>query len=134
MIRSYTKKQLERCSLANLNFYEEATHIYRIPKYKLPVYKINTCYLILVADYLIGNTTTVLATNWNKGTAPQDKCLKIYVSQIKGKMIYVESLSYDLVKNQDINRNWSGWLSVDDLTQLTQIYGGIDERVISIKL
>ena len=36
-------------------------------------------------------------------------------------MIYVDTLAYDIINNQDINNYWSGWLSIDDIKQLARI-------------
>lgn len=121
MIRPYIKEQLKKCTFADLSYFDEKTNTYLIPKYCKPTYELNKCYLIKIADYFVNNNNTVIATNWNNGMSPANSCMKIYVSKALGKMIYVDSLAYDLNTNQDINNYWSGWLSIDDLTQLAKL-------------
>lgn len=121
MIRPYIKEQLKKCSFADLSNYDEKSQTFFIPKYTKPTYDLNKCYLIEIADYLINNKTNLIAVNWNNSTAPAYKYLKIYVSKLLDKMIYVDTLAYDIVNNQDINNYWSGWLSIDDIKQLARI-------------
>jgi hypothetical protein len=121
VIRPYIREQLKKCNFADLANYDEKSQTFFIPKYCKPTYDLNKCYLIEVADYFIGNKTNLIAVNWNNGSAPVNKYLKIYVSKMLGKMIYVDTLAYDIITNQDINNYWSGWLSVDDIKQLARI-------------
>lgn len=57
-----------------------------------------------------------MAINWNKGSAPKTPFLKIFVSKTMGKMIFVDSLSYDVENKKDLNDMWSGWLPIEELT------------------
>ena len=82
MIRDYIKKQLQKCDFADLNNYDPQTQTFHIAKYSKPVYEINCCYLVKIADYFLNNITTVIATNWNNNTAPKFSYLKIYISKI----------------------------------------------------
>ena len=45
--------------------------------------------------------------------------LKVYVSKLLGKMVYVDSIGYDVNTRQDINLLWSGWLPTEEITQLS---------------
>lgn len=121
MIRDYIKKQLQECNFADLSNYDQKTNTFIIPKYSKPIYELNKCYLVKVATYFINNTSTVIASNWNNNTAPKTPYLKIYVSKKMGKMIYADCLSYDFETQSDLSFMWSGWLSVDDLTQIDVI-------------
>ena len=121
MIRPYIKEQLKKCNFADLSNYDEKSQTFFIPTYTKPTYELNKCYLIQVADYFINNKVSLIATNWNNGTAPANPYLKIFVSKVLGKMIYVDTLAYDIQLNQDINNYWSGWLSIDDIKQLARI-------------
>jgi hypothetical protein len=78
-------------------------------------------YLVQVSGALVGNTHSVVATNYNNGTASMYPYLKIFVSKSLGKMIYVDSLGFDPQTKQDINVLWSGWLPTEELTMLSTI-------------
>ena len=110
------KKQLEQCQFATLSNYDEATKTYHIPKYSKPSYKIGSCYLVKISGAIVKNPTSVMATNWNNGHAPQVDTMKIYISKALGKNVYVDGLGFDLENKTDTSYMWSGWLNVDDLT------------------
>lgn len=118
-MREIVKKQLDKCQFADLSNFDKETNVYYIPKYTKPLYDINKCYIVKLADYVLKDPNSVLATNWNQGKLPQTNHLKIYVSKILGKMIYVDSIGFDI--NTGIDQPslfWSGWLNIDDLAQL----------------
>ena len=121
MIRESIKKQLEACTFADLTNFDQNTNTYYIPKYNKPIYELNKCYLIKIPNCLIADTTSVLATNWNKNTAPQAEYIKAFVSKILGKMIYVDCVAYDFETKQDTNLYWSGWLPINEITQVAYI-------------
>lgn len=120
-MRTYVENQLKKCILADLKNFDAATNTFYISKYTKPTYDVNKCYLVQVAPYFINNTGNVIATNWNKGTAPKNTHLKIYVSKIMGKMIYVDSIGFNFETKEDTANMWSGWVSIDDITQLALI-------------
>ena len=115
------KKQLRKINWADLSNFDPTTNTYYIKKYSQPTYSIGKMYIVKVADQLVCNNNSVVAANWNNGTSPQFTCLKIYVSKIMGKMIYVDSISYDLTNQKDLALAWSGWLPVDNLTQIQSL-------------
>lgn len=122
MRNKIVKQQLEHCSYADLTHFDSVTNTYFIPKYTKPKYDVGKCYLVKVMREFVNNPTTILATNWNKGTSPMHEYLKVYVSKIVGKMIYVDAIYFDSTLNQDIpGEMWSGYLDVDNLTQLAQL-------------
>jgi hypothetical protein len=47
--------------------------------------------------------------------------LKIFVSKTMGKMIFVDSLSYDIINKQDLTEMWSGWLNVDEIKYIAAL-------------
>jgi hypothetical protein len=118
MIRPLTKEQLEKCQFADLNNYDARTNTFLIRKYSKPTYEMNHCYLIRLPLNIVGKNDSVLAVNWNNGSAPSVPYLKIYISKAMGNMIYVDSVGFDFDTKQDLNIMWSGWL---DSLQLTQI-------------
>ena len=121
MSSEIVKKQLQKVNWADLSNFDPTTNTYSIKKYSQPTYNIGKMYIVKVADQLVCNNDSVIATNWNNGTSPQFTHLKIYVSKILDKMIYVDSVSYDIVNKKDLSLMWSGWLPVENLTQLESL-------------
>jgi hypothetical protein len=121
VIRPLIKEQLEKCQFANLNNYDPATNTFIIKRYSQPTYDINKCYLVRLPTTIIDNNDSVLAVNWNNGTAPKTQYLKIYVSKTLGNMIYVDSAGFDVETKQDLNTMWSGWLNTSELTQIASL-------------
>ena len=117
-MRESIKNQLKQCAYADLSHYNEATGVFSIPKYSKPKYDIGKLYIIQVANELVGNSNSVIAANWNNGTAPKSAYLKIYVNKMVGKMIYVDSLVFNMETQTDTSILWSGWLPVEQITQL----------------
>lgn len=120
-MRDLIKQQLQKCSYANLNNFDPETRTFKIPRYVKPHYVLGNMYLVQVSGALVGNHNSVIATNYNNGTAPMYPYLKIFVSKTLGKMIYVDSLGFDPQTKQDINTMWSGWLPTEELTMLSTI-------------
>lgn len=120
-MRDLIKQQLERCSFADLSHFDSATNTFKIPKYLKPHYELGKMYLVQVSGAVVNNTTSVVAVNYNSGTAPLYQFLKIFVSKALGKLIYVDSLGFDPTTKQDINVLWSGWLPVEELTMISTI-------------
>lgn len=118
MIRSIIKEQLERCQFANLNNFDKSSATYSIRRYSKPTYDLNKCYLVKIPISIIGKQDSVLATNWNSGSAPTTEYLKIYISKKLGNMIFVDSISFDFEKGVDLPDMWSGWLDSDTLAQI----------------
>lgn len=108
------KEQLNKIQVANMDNYNEDIYSFIIPKYNADRFEEDKCYLIELSDSLIkNNKDSLLQCNWNKGTYPVSKYLKIDVSQIMGKMIKVNSIAYDYENQKDLNIIWSGWLPID---------------------
>ena len=120
-MRDYVKKQLAKCHYADLSDYDERTNTYHIPKYSKPRYEVGKMYLVKLSGSLVDNADSAVATNWNGGTSPKMPYLKIYVSKMLGRMLQVDSICYDYDKMADTALMWSGWLPVDELTQLSTL-------------
>lgn len=120
MSRPIIETQLEKCQFADLSNFDPATNTFHIPKYSKPTYQVGAFYLVKVAADVVGNPTSVVATNWNRGSYPQFQYLKAYVAKTSGKMIYIDTIAYNIETETDIPAFWSGWLSIDSLTQLRQ--------------
>ena len=110
--------QLKKCSYADLSHFDSTTGVFNIPKYSKPKFDIGKMYIIQVANELVNNNSSVIATNWNNGTSPKSQFLKIYVSKMVGKMIYVDSLVFNIDTKSDTNITWSGWLPTEQITQI----------------
>lgn len=121
MIRPYVKEQLDKCNFANLNNYDAETNTFLIPRYTKPTYELNKCYLVKLPAHIINQPDSVLAVNWNQGKSPSVPYLKIYISKIFGNMIHVDSIGFDFDTKQDLNIMWSGWLNVEELTQIAAL-------------
>lgn len=117
-MREIIKNQLLKCTYANLNNFNPETNTFYIPKYSKPQYVVGKMYLVQLPLSIVNNTSSVVAANWNNGTAPQFQYLKVYVSKLLGKMVYVDSIGYDVNTRQDINALWSGWLPTEEIMQL----------------
>lgn len=120
-MRDTTKKQLEQCRYADLSNYDSVTNTYHIPKYTKPTYDVGKYYLVKLSQILVNNNNSVLAANWNHCTSPSTDYLKIVVNKQLGKNILVDGLAFDPVTNSDLNSMWSGWLPIDELTQISKL-------------
>jgi hypothetical protein len=118
-MRELIKQQLAKVNYADLSNYDETTGVFNIPKYSKPKFNIGKMYIVQVANELVNNNSSVIATNWNNGTSPRGACLKVFVSKMVGKMIYVDSLVFDLATKSDTSIIWSGWLPTEQLTQIS---------------
>lgn len=112
------EEQLKKIQVATIIQDTKNKNIYKIPKYCKPTYIINKYYIVRLDKNIINNTTSILATNWNNGRAPKAEYYKIYVNNIIGKMIKVDGLEYDYINKCDKAQIFSGWLDINDLTQL----------------
>lgn len=112
------EEQLKKIQIATVIQDAENKNIYKIPKYCKPTYTIGKCYIVKLDKNIINNTTSILATNWNSGRAPKAEYYKIYINNIVGKMIKVDGLEYNYINKCDKTQIFSGWLDINDLTQL----------------
>ena len=121
MIRPYVEEQLRKCTFADLSNYDTTTNTFIIPKYAKPHYELNKCYLVQLPAHMINNSASVVMVNWNKGIPPRAEYLKIFVSKTMGKMIFVDSLSYDMINRRDGTDMWSGWLPIEEIKYIAAL-------------
>lgn len=115
-------EQLKKCSAADLSQYDEGTRTYHIPKACGIKLEAGGCYVISLADALLSkDTSAVLSNNWNKGTVPLCKCMKVEASRLMGGMVCVDGIGYDPDAKRDIDVVWSGWLPTQDIKILERI-------------
>lgn len=119
-MRPYTKKQLEKSSYLNLNNCTRLDGGYFIPKYTAPRFEVNENYIIQVNRELVDAPNSLLATNWNRGTAPKAEFLKIYVTQVSNGMLYVNSVAMQSPDGPVLGLLWCGWLPVRDVKYITK--------------
>lgn len=117
-MRKLIKEQLSQVQVADLSKFDNATNTCFIPKYIKPNYDIGKCYIIKLSNLVVNNATSVWASNWNNGTYPKNNYLKIYVSKILGKMIYVDAIAYDIEADKDLLDMWAGWLPESEIKQI----------------
>ncbi len=118
MMSDLLKKELSKVHFADLNNFNEQTRTFIIPKYSKPKYDVGKMYIVKLPITIIGNHASALATNWNNSTAPSTEYLKVYVSKMVGKMIYVDSVAYDPETKRDLSDIWSGYLPSEEITQV----------------
>lgn len=117
-MKEYIKKQLEKCSFADVSNYDEATNTIKIPKYTKPTFDKGKCYVVKLNISLVNNPNSLAAINWNSGSYPKHEYLKIYIDNTLGKMIHVDSLAVDPETKKDIMELWTGWLPIEEITQI----------------
>lgn len=125
MIRQFILDQLAKCSFATPVSFDEATNTFVIPRYSKPVFAVGSCYLIEIPPHLL-SLDALIAANWNAGRVPPMPHLKAFVSKTMGKMIYVDSVAYNIETNTDLMETWSGWLPCEEIKQLAVLNGGTD--------
>lgn len=116
----FVKRQLEKCIFVDISKalpVDENTFF--IKKYAKPVYALNKCYIVELSNELAFNNNSIIAVNWNNGSCPKALRLKIFVSKSMGKMIYVDSIAEGA--ESALGNIWSGWLPVDELTQIMEV-------------
>lgn len=115
------RKQLEKCKFANLKNFDKELNAFIIPKYTKPFYQTNKVYLVQIPKYLVNNSTSVIACNWNNSTSPSTEYLKIFINKFNGKMIYVDSIGVDIETKSDLNNYWSGWIPLDEIELIEEL-------------
>ena len=118
-MREYVKELLKQCKYADLSNGDEEKGLYVIPMYSKPTFDVGCTYLIRLPKDIVGNRQSVLASNWNHGTAPGYEVMKAYVSKELGSMIYVDSVG--VIDGKDADELWSGWLPAKEITQLKKL-------------
>ena len=82
----------------------------------------NHAYVISIDDaVLTPNDSSNLQGNWNNGTLPKHKTMKVSVDRIMNRMIKVTGIGYDPTTNTDIADVWEGWLPDKSITILGEI-------------
>lgn len=116
------EEQLRKCQVADLSKFDTDTNTYHIARFKQVRLEVNSCYLIKLSDILLDKElSSILSSNWNRGTVPTSKYMKIDVSKVLGKMIYINGIGYDFDNKVDTDVMWSGWLPIQDIEVIERI-------------
>lgn len=116
------EKQLKQVQIADLTDFNKDTNTYNIPKFCQKRVSVGECYIIKLDRCLLSKTSSeVFANNWNKGSIPPFEYMKVDISKILGKNIFVNGIGFDFQTKQDINEMWSGWLPLTQITIEEQI-------------
>lgn len=113
------EKQLKQVVNADLSNFDPETNTYYIPKRVDKKIEEDKCYLIRLKPQAFTNRYVI--DNWNNGSIPDCKYLKIDVSRKMSKMIKVVSVGFDYEHNKDLSYFWNGWLSTDDIEVIDYI-------------
>ena len=68
-------------------------------------------FLIELEDYIINPPPNfTLSDNWNGGSNPTQKYMRVIVVQVMGKMVRVQGVGFDMKTHENIGDVWEGWL------------------------
>lgn len=116
------KEQLAKLSVADISKYDADKKEFNIPRITKIKLEENSYYIIKLDDTLLNpNDAATLSANWNQGTIPPCKYLKVDVSKILGKMIKVNGIGYDHGNNKDLDAMWSGWLPIAQIEVISKL-------------
>ena len=122
MINKLVAQQLDNVSIADLSNYDESSNTYYIPKYNEIKLEIDSCYIICIDDVLLKyDENSTLISNWNRGTYPKSKYMKVDISKMVGNMVLVNGFGYDYDNHQDTNNMWNGWLPIKQIKVMEKI-------------
>lgn len=86
--------------------------------------KVGDQLLIEVPDYILHPSVNFdLHRKWNHNIPPIDAVMQAVVLDCMGKMIQVDTMGYDLNKQQPNGHSWTGWLPRASIKVKTR-YGG----------
>lgn len=120
-MNKFIKQQLEKVKECSIPAYNDDTTEIIIPRKTITEDKsegmiIGHFYRIKLADYIVNEPDNfTLSSNWNHGTKPKEHILNIELQKVMGKMIYVNSTTYQS------GEMWEGWLPNKAVTILEEI-------------
>lgn len=116
------KNELNKVSVADLSNFNKERNEFIIPRIKTIRLEENSYYIIKLDSSLLSrDDMSTLSSNWNQGSIPPHKYLKVDVSKVLGKMVKVNAIAYDYEKQQDLDTMWSGWLPVAQIEVITKL-------------
>ena len=124
-MNSLIKRELLNCRVAEVpEFNDEDTEIiiYKNSTMRASQYQVHKCYLVELEDYIINPPPEfTLSSNWNKGTIPPSKFMKVEIAQVMGKMIRITGRGYDIITKSDMNTVWEGWVPQKSMKLIQQL-------------
>lgn len=116
------KNELNKVSVADLSNFNKDRNEFIIPRIKKVRLEENSYYIIKLDSSLLSrDDMSTLSSNWNQGSIPPHKYLKVDVSKIMGKMVKVNGIAYDYENQRDLNAMWSGWLPTAQVEVLLKL-------------
>lgn len=121
-MNKFVKEQLLKVQTAQLPEYNDDSTEIIIPKLQQDRYLVGGFYLVKLEDILLNpNGSPLLVSNYNHGTYPRSKYMKVDVIKTVGKMICVNGIGYDIDTKQNTSYTWGGWLPVAQIKQIEDI-------------
>ena len=124
-MNKFIKEQLNKCTYANIPYFDDSTTVIKIPKTKpgsANVLRIGRCYLIEISDYVFSSSEmSTLSSNWNNGTFPPCKFMNVEVVNIVGRMYKVNGTGFDPSTNSVIMSTWEGWLPMQSINVIEEV-------------
>ena len=115
-------KQLEQVKNAKVEAYDPIKHSYLIKKHQEIVFDVNHVYIVELNDSLVHpSQDDLLVSNWNNGTHPVQKYMKLEVTKKLAKMIYVYGVYYNIETNVESSDEWDGWLPQESLVIIKEV-------------
>ena len=110
------RKQLESVKVASLDDYDADTMTYHIRKYEKLTFTLGECYIIRIDDSLLREgCEDVIVNNWNKGSRPPCRDMKVQVEKKMGHMVFVSGVAV----NEPAM--WEGWLPDNKMTIVSKL-------------
>ena len=107
-------KQLKLVTAVDLSDIPDDFNVLQIDKQETLLtadVQVGGCYLIELEDYIIHPSENfTLHKNWNNGIVPTQKCMRIIVTAVMGKMIKIEGMGFDIKTKENVGEVWTGWL------------------------
>lgn len=107
-MNKFIKQQLNKCRTILPHWDDDTTHmIIECKNNSISGESLNTNkeYIIEIKDYIIHEPENfTLSSNWNSGTVPPEKTMRIKYLRVMGKMIQVQGVGITT------NIYWTGWL------------------------
>lgn len=116
------ESELAKVSVATVGPYDAESRTYFIPKHVDLSLEADNCYLIKVSEAVVApKGNDMLSSNWNNGTHPACRFMKVDVTKLLGTMAQVNGVYYDNDAKADLNGMWSGWIPVDQIEIISKL-------------
>lgn len=107
------EQQLKRVQAADLSNFDSKSNTYIIKQRADIKIEEDKGYIIFIKDSAF--TNNVVINNWNNGSFPKIRYLKVDINKRMNNMIKVVGIGYDPETKQDLDKYWSGWICIDNI-------------------